>query len=68
MTERVGMYAVQTDHPGLMKSIKKKKTTKKDRSQFANDDDAKKDHIVGQVHPNGKIVEKINKRLENIDG
>ena len=67
MTERVGMYAVQTDHPGLMKNMKKKKTTKKDRSLFTNDEDAATDHIKGEVNSNGFILKKIDERLEKLN-
>jgi len=60
--QRMGSFAIQTDHPGLMKSIKKKKTTKADRSFLANDDDAEKQYITGTVDSSGKIS-KINEKL-----
>jgi hypothetical protein len=64
MTDFVGSYAIQADHPGLMKSIKKRKISKQDRSVFVNDEDAKKQYIEGEVDTSGKIVDRINKRLE----
>lgn len=68
-TERIGSFAIQTDHPGLMKNIKKKKTTKKDRSFFVNDKDAGKKYITGVMDASGrpkkvKIHEILSKRLE----
>lgn len=70
--EMMGMYAIQTDHPGLMKNIKKKKTNKVDRSLFMNDKNAKKQHIFGTLGSDGKkktnkvynVESKIDKRLE----
>ena len=50
---RVGMYAVQTDHPGLLKGIKKEKTNKVDRSFLSDDDDASRQYITGTVTPKG---------------
>lgn len=72
--ERVGMYAVQTDHPGLMKNMKKRKISKVDRSFLANDADAEKQYITGNTGVSGnkkhkastKVVEKIEKRLAEI--
>jgi hypothetical protein len=77
--ERVGMYAIQTDHPGLMPGIKKKKTTKQDRSFLGNDADAGKQYITGTMDASGapkgkksknesKIYERVSKRLENLNG
>ena len=66
----MGSFAIQTDHPGLMKSIKKRKTKKVDRSPFMNVKDAEEDHIAGTMDASGrkqtKIEQKINKRLENL--
>jgi len=75
-SERVGSFAIQTDHPGLMPGLKKRKTTKTDRSLFANDDDASKQYITGMVDPSGKtknkaknkIYEKISNRMESLNG
>jgi len=75
-SQRVGMYAIQTDHPGLMPGIKKRKTTKADRSMFANDEDAGKQYITGTVDPSGKtkskakskIYEKISDKIGSLDG
>lgn len=76
-TERVGSFAIQTDHPGLLPSLKKRKTTKADRSIFAYDDDAKKQYITGTMDASGrpkgkknksKIYERISERLGEIDG
>lgn len=64
---KVGMYVVQTDHPGLMPGIKKKKITKKERSQFVDDTDASTDHIVGTVNSNGIIIKKIEERLDKLN-
>lgn len=72
--ERMGMYAVQMDHPGLMKSLKKRKTDKVDRSFLANDKDAKKQYITGSTGVSGnekhkkqtKVAEKIEKKLAEI--
>lgn len=69
---RVGQYAVQTDHPGLIKSIDKKKTSKVDRSIFTNDEDAEEEYITGIVKSDGRInktkIESIlTKRLESLD-
>lgn len=66
MTQKMGMYAVQTDHPGLMKSIVKRKTTKKDKSPFSNDADASKNYIHGETS-DGVIIKKINNKLEGND-
>jgi len=74
--QRMGSFAVQMDHPGLMKSLKKKKTTKADRSFFANDEDASKQYITGTMDASGrakkskksKIGERISRRLESLDG
>ena len=74
--ERMGMYAIQMDHPGLMPSLKKRKTSKVDRSFLANDEDAKKQYITGSTGVSGnkkhkkqaKVVERIEKRLAEIDG
>lgn len=69
----VGQYAVQTDHPGLMKHIKKKKVSKVDRSPFTNDEDAKKEYITGTIDGSGKIkkntkIERLlSRRLESIN-
>jgi len=62
MTKRMGMYSIQTDHPGLMQSIPKRKTTKKDRSIFSNDKDASKNHIKGKTS-DGVFIKRINKKL-----
>lgn len=75
-SERMGSFAVQMDHPGLMPNLKKRKTTKTDRSIFANDDDAGKQYIKGQVSTSGKgkkgkqskIHERLTKRLESLNG
>jgi hypothetical protein len=68
---RMGQFAVQTNHPGLMKSIKKKKISKVDRSMFANDEDAEKQYITGTINSSGeaesKIERKINKKLKEIN-
>lgn len=69
--ERMGMYAVHTDHPGLMKGIKKRKISKVDWSLFSNDEDASKQYITGNVYDKkykkqAKITEKIEKRLMEI--
>jgi hypothetical protein len=71
--ERMGMYAIQTDHPGLMKGIDKKSTTKVDRSFLAKDEDAEKEYIKGKTKTSGKkykssskITEKIENRLLEI--
>ena len=76
--ERMGSYAIQTDHPGLMPGIKKKKVTKQDRSFLNNDADAAKQYITGTMDSSGKpkgkksknenkIYERVSKRLEKID-
>lgn len=72
--ERVGSFAIQTDHPGLMPGLKKRKTTKQDRSFLSNDGDAKKQYITGTMDASGKPKSKktesesvISKRLEKLD-
>lgn len=62
-SERVGMYAIQTDHPGLMPGLKKRKTTKTDRSMFTNDSDASKQYITGTVDPSGKTKSKAKSKI-----
>jgi hypothetical protein len=52
--QRMGMYAVQTDHPGLMPSLKKSKTSKVDRSLLANDKDASRQYIKGTMDASGR--------------
>ena len=57
---KAGMYAIQTDHPGLDPAVfKKKKMTKGSRSIFMNDEDASKQYITN-------IEEKINIRLKEM--
>lgn len=67
----MGQYAIQTDHPGLMKDIDKEKTSKVDRSLFMKDKDARKKYIVGVMGSDGrkksKVEEKIDTRLEKYD-
>lgn len=53
VNQRVGQYALQTDHPGLMKGIKKQPTSKVDRSFLSDDDDASRQYITGTVTPSG---------------
>ena len=77
--ERMGSFAIQTDHPGLMPGIKKRKTTKQDRSFLGNDADAGKQYITGTMDASGapkgkknknesKIYERVSKRLEKLNG
>lgn len=67
--ERMGSFSIQTDHPGLMKSLKKRKTSKVDRSPFTKDEDARRQYITGTMDTGGKkrskVEDNINKRLEN---
>ena len=60
--EMMGMYAIQTDHPGLMKGIKKRKASKVDRSIFMKNKDAKKQYIKGTLDSSGK------KKTDNVYG
>lgn len=64
----MGSFSILTDHPGIdpKGNIKKKKTTKVNRSPFMNNKDAKKQHIKGTISTSGlPIINKIDKRLAN---
>jgi hypothetical protein len=70
VAQRIGSFSVMTDHPGIdpKGNVKKKKTSKVDRSPFVKDEDARKNYIKGEMDASGfakKINEKLNK-LVNI--
>jgi len=75
-SDRMGSFAIQMDHPGLMPNLKKRKTTKTDRSFLSNDGDAGKQYIKDQVKTDGgakkgkksKIHERLTKKMELLNG
>jgi len=79
VADRVGMYSLKGDHPGIDPKLdkhKKKKTSKVDRSIFSPDKEARTKYIQGTLDASGypknykgpsKIKERIEERLRNLD-
>lgn len=57
VADRVGVFALQAENPGLLPSLKshqRKKRAKVNYSPFSNDADARKQHITGELDNNGQ--------------
>ena len=73
IADRVGVFSIQGENPGLLPSLKKEhhknKRSKVEYSPFSNDKDARTKYITGELDNNGqkkKIKESIKETIEEI--